>query len=69
MTVSSSEAERIADDILSFNEEILSAGVIDKSGNIVATKSSESFRKQFEVGRLEGNKDSGTSKCSSQHSK
>ena len=43
MTVSSSEAERIADDILSFNEEILSAGVIDKSGNIIATKSSESL--------------------------
>jgi hypothetical protein len=60
MTVSSSEAERIVDDILSFNEEILSAGVIDKSGNIIATKSSESFRKQFEVERLEGNKYSGT---------
>jgi hypothetical protein len=36
MTVSSSAAERIVDDILSSNHEILSAGVIDRSGNIIA---------------------------------
>ena len=61
MTVSSSEAERIADDILSFNEEILSAGVIDKSGNIIANKSRESFEKRFKgVSNLEGNRYSGT---------
>jgi hypothetical protein len=60
MTVSSSEAERIVDDILSSNDEILSAGVIDRSGNIIANKSSESFEKRFEVSRLEGNKYSGT---------
>lgn len=60
MIVSSSKAERIVDDILSFDEGILSAGVIDRSGNIIANKSSESFGKQFEVGRLEGNKYSGT---------
>jgi hypothetical protein len=36
MTVSSSAAERIVDDILSSNHEIPSAGVIDRSGNIIA---------------------------------
>jgi hypothetical protein len=61
MTVSSSAAERVVDDILSSNPEILSAGVIDRSGNIIANKSSESFRKRFEgVRNLEGNRYSGT---------
>ncbi len=61
MTISSGAAERIAGDILSSNDKILSAGVIDKSGNIIANKSRESFRKQFEeVQSLEGNKYSGT---------
>jgi hypothetical protein len=61
MTVSSSAAERVVDDILSSNAEILSAGVIDRSGNIIANKSSESFRKRFEgVRNLEGNRYSGT---------
>ena len=37
------------------NSEILSAGVIDKSGNIIANKSSESFEKRFKgVSNLEG---------------
>ncbi|MGH9925852.1 MAG: hypothetical protein ACRD5B_10810, partial [Nitrososphaeraceae archaeon] len=61
MTVGSSAAERIVDDILSFNPEILSAGVIDRSGNIIANKSSESFGKRFEgVHNLEHNRYSGT---------
>jgi hypothetical protein len=61
MTVSSGAAERVVDDILSSNHEILSAGVIDRSGNIIANKSSESFRKRFEeVRRLEHNRYSGT---------
>jgi hypothetical protein len=60
MTVSSRAAERVVDDILSSNPEILSAGLIDNSGNIIANKSSESFRKRFEVSRLEGDKYSGT---------
>jgi hypothetical protein len=61
LTVTAGEAERIVDDILSSNEEILSAGVIDKSGNIVANKSRESFRKRFEkVRSLEQNRYSGT---------
>ena len=61
MTVSSSAAERVVDDILSSNHEILSAGVIDRSGKIIANKSKESFRKRFEeVRRLEHNRYSGT---------
>jgi hypothetical protein len=59
MIVSSSKAERIVVDILAFDEGILSAGVIDRSRNIIANKYSESFGKQFEVDRLEGNKYSG----------
>jgi hypothetical protein len=61
MTISSSAAERIVDDILSSNNEILSAGVIDRSGNIIANKSKDSFRKRFEEARnLEQNRYSGT---------
>jgi hypothetical protein len=47
--------------ILSSNHEILSAGVIDRSGNIIANKSKESFGKRFEGARsLERNRYSGT---------
>ena len=54
-------AEGVVDDILSSNEEILSAGIIDKSGNIIANKSSESFEKRFSgVSNLEQNRYSGT---------
>ena len=61
MVVGSVAAERIVDDILSSNHEIVSAGVIDRSGNIIANKSSESFEKQFKgVSNLEQNRYSGT---------
>ena len=61
LTVGALEAEKIVNDILSSNPEILSAGVIDKSGNIIANKSSESFEKRFKgVSNLEGNRYSGT---------
>jgi hypothetical protein len=61
MTIASSEAERIVDDILSSNDEILSAGIIDKNGNVIANKSRESFTKRFrQVHSLEGNRYSGT---------
>ena len=61
MTIGSIAAEIIVDDILSSNQEILSAGVIDRSGNIIANKSKDSFRKRFEeVRRLEYNRYSGT---------
>jgi hypothetical protein len=49
MPVTSSAAERIADDILSTNDEILAISIIDKKGNILAAKSKESFRKAFKV--------------------
>jgi hypothetical protein len=61
VTLNSSAAEKIVEDILSSNIEILSAGVIDRSGNIIANKSSESFGKRFEqVRNLEHNRYSGT---------
>ncbi len=61
MTLTTGEAERIIDDILSANDDILSAGIIDKSGNIIANKSRESFTKRFgQVRSLEGNRYSGT---------
>ena len=60
-TVTSRMAERIVDDILFSNSEILSAGVIDKSGNIIANHSSECFENRFKgVSNLERNKYSGT---------
>src|ERR687894_231671 len=59
--VTSSMAERIVDEILSSISAILSAGVIDKSGNIIANKSSESFEKRVKgVCNLERNRYSGT---------
>jgi hypothetical protein len=61
LIVNAGVAERVVDDILSSNEEILSAGVIDKSGNIIANKSNESFEKRFSgVSNLERNRYSGT---------
>jgi hypothetical protein len=61
LIVNASVAERVVDDILSSNEEILSAGVIDKSGNIIANKSSKSFEKRFSgASNLERNGYSGT---------
>ena len=60
MTISSGDAERIVDAILSSNEEILSVGVIDTRGNIIDNKSREPFRKRFEVRSLEQNRYGGT---------
>jgi hypothetical protein len=60
MVLPPSKVEKIADDILSSNEEIFSVSVIDWSGNILAVKSKESFRKRFRVSRLEGSRYSGT---------
>lgn len=61
MSLTCAEAERIVDDIMSSNDDILSAGIIDKSGNIIANKSRESFTKRFgQVRSLEENRYSGT---------
>ncbi len=49
MVVTSSAAERIADDVLSSNDEILALSIIDMKGNILAAKSKESFEKAFTV--------------------
>jgi hypothetical protein len=46
-----SEAEKIAADILSANEEILAISILDMSGNILAAKSKESFKQAFGVTR------------------
>jgi hypothetical protein len=55
MVVTSSAAERIADDILSTNDEILAISVIDKKGNVLAGKSRESFNKAFRL-NVDGDK-------------
>jgi hypothetical protein len=48
--ITSSAAERIVDDILSTNDEIMAISVIDeKGGNILAAKSKESFKEAFGV--------------------
>jgi hypothetical protein len=57
--VTSGAAERVSDDILSTNDEILSISIMDMQGNILAAKSKESFRKAFGVTQ-EGDKYSGT---------
>jgi hypothetical protein len=57
--ITSSAAERISDEILSTNEEILSISIMDMRGNILATKSKESFRQVFGI-NLEGDKYGGT---------
>ena len=49
MVVTSSAAERIADDVLSSNDEILAISIIDMKGNIIAAKSKESFKKAFRL--------------------
>jgi hypothetical protein len=49
MVVTSSDAERIADNVLSSNDEILGISIIDMKGNILAAKSKESFKKAFRL--------------------
>jgi hypothetical protein len=49
MAVTSSTAERIAEDILSTNDEILAISIIDKKGNMLAGKSKEYFKNAFGV--------------------
>jgi hypothetical protein len=49
MAVTPSTAERIVEDILSTNDEILAISIIDKKGNMLAGKSKESFKNAFGV--------------------
>jgi hypothetical protein len=51
MTIASSNAERIVNDILSINDEILAISIIDMKGNVLAAKSKESFKEAFGVTR------------------
>ena len=57
--ITSSTAEKILDDILSTNEEILALSIMNMRGNILAAKSKESFKKAFGVTR-DGDKYGGT---------
>ncbi len=49
MTVTSSDAVRISDHILSSNDDIVGISIIDMRGNILAANSKEAFRKAFGV--------------------
>jgi hypothetical protein len=51
MTVTSGNAERIIDDILSSNDEILGISIMDLRGNIFASTSKEVFKEAFAVSR------------------
>src|ERR671910_1391005 len=57
--ITSGAAERVSDDILSTNNEILSISIMDMQGNILAAKSKESYRKAFGVTQ-DGDKYGGT---------
>jgi hypothetical protein len=58
--ITSSAAERIAEEILSTNNEILAISIIDeKGGNILGSRSKESFKKDLGV-TGEGDKYGGT---------
>ena len=47
MGVTSGDAERIADNVLSANDKILAISIMDRGGNPLVGKSSESFKKAF----------------------
>jgi hypothetical protein len=51
MGVNSSQAERIAHDVLSTYEEILGISIMDMRGNILAANSTETFKEAFAVSR------------------
>ena len=59
VTISSGIAEKISDEILSSNEEILAISIMDISGNVLAAKSKESFKQAFRA-TGEGDKYGGT---------
>ncbi len=47
VTIASSVAESIVDDVLSANEEILSISIMNSKGYVLATKSKEDFKEAF----------------------
>jgi hypothetical protein len=59
VAINSTVAQRIAHDILSMNQEILSISIMDTKGNILAATSKDSFKEAFGVTR-DGDKYGGT---------
>jgi hypothetical protein len=59
MALTSSQAEQIADDVLSTNDKILSISIMDTRGNILAAISKQSFKQAFRLTR-NGDKYGGT---------
>jgi hypothetical protein len=49
MAITSSDAERIAGDVLSIHDEILGISIMDMKGNILAANSKEYFKEAFGV--------------------
>jgi hypothetical protein len=49
MGVNSSQAEKIAEEILSTYDEILGISIMDMTGNILAANSKEAFREVFAI--------------------
>jgi hypothetical protein len=47
MRVTSADAEKVVDDVLSGNEQILAVSIMDMGGNPLAAKSKESFKEAF----------------------
>jgi len=52
VTVNYGEAERLAHSVLSSSDNVLSVSVIERCGNILASKFKESFKKRFGVDDL-----------------
>jgi hypothetical protein len=59
MALTSSQAEQIADDVLSTNDKILAISIMDTRGNILAAISKQSFKQAFRLTR-NGDKYGGT---------
>src|ERR687886_1856660 len=49
MALTSADAETLSDDILSNNEDILGISIMDMRGNMLASKSKDSFKQAFVV--------------------
>jgi hypothetical protein len=47
MRITSADAEKVVDDVLSGNEEVLAVSIMDMGGNPLAAKSKESFKEAF----------------------
>ena len=59
MSVNNTSIKRIPDDILSSNDAILAISLMDMKGNILAAKSTNSFKDRFGA-RIDGEKYGGT---------